>query len=252
MGATGRGLARAVTWPLVPVCLLLIAVVDSARPGSSDALVTGSDLPYLTAMLATWGVGVVLTARAPTPPAGWAFIGLSSTMAASGLFDAYADLAVFRRTDVPLPGLAATLSDSSWVWWFVFIALVLCLTPPTAPTGAALARLPVITVTAGLVYQVGALLRPAHLDPPYEDVVSPLALPGAWGDVASWIAAIAVFGVGRASWGLSCGWYWPGAAQRETRDGSCCGWWRVRSQSRRAWSRRSRSRWPVTPRSPAC
>ncbi len=196
MGATGRGLARAVTWPLVPVCLVLIAVVDSARPGSSDALVTGSDLPYLTAMLATWGVGVVLTARAPTPPAGWAFIGLSSTMAASGLFDAYADLAVFRRTDVPLPGLAATLSDSSWVWWFVFIALVLCLTPPTAPTGAALARLPVITVTAGLVYQVGALLRPAHLDPPYEDVVSPLALPGAWGDVASWIAAIAVFGVG--------------------------------------------------------
>ena len=136
MGAGGRGLARVLTWPLAPACLLLMPVIDNAGPGPSDALVTGSDLPYLTAMIATWAVGVVLTARRTTPPAGWAFLGLGSVMAASGLFDAYADLAVFRRTDLPLPGLAATLSDSSWVWWFVFIALVLSLTPPAAPTGA--------------------------------------------------------------------------------------------------------------------
>ena len=196
MGATGRVLARALTWPLAPVCLVLMGVVESARPGPADALVTGADVPYLTAIVATWTVGIVLTARAPVPAAGWAFLGLATALAASGLFDDYADLAVSQRTDVPLPELAATLSDSSWVWWLVFMALVLCFTPPTLPPGALLSRLPLITMTTGVAYQVGALLRPIHLDPPYEDVVSPWALPGALGDLAAVIAAVAVFGVG--------------------------------------------------------
>jgi signal transduction histidine kinase len=196
MGATGRLLARAATWPLAPACLVLMPVLDSAGHGPSDALVTGSDLPYLTAMVAAWTVGVVLTGRRSAPPAGWAFLGLGTTMAASGLFDAYADLAVFRSTDLPLAGVAATLSDSTWAWWFVFIALVLCLTPPTTPASRLLARLPIVTVIAGVGYQVAALLRPIHLDAPYQDVVSPWALPGVLGDMASVIAAVAVCGVG--------------------------------------------------------
>jgi signal transduction histidine kinase len=196
MGGTGRVLARALTWPLVPACLVLTWAVDSARPGPGDALVTGADLPYLTAVVATWSVGIVLTARAPAPAAGWAFLGLATSLTASGLFDDYADLAVNRRPDVPFPGLAATLSDSSWVWWLVFIALVLCFTPPTLPSGALLRRLPLITVLMGLAYQIGALLRPIHLDPPYEDVVSPWALPGALGTLMSVLAFVAVFGVG--------------------------------------------------------
>jgi signal transduction histidine kinase len=196
MGAGGRVLARVLTWPLAPACLLLMPVIDNAAPGPSDALVTGSDLPYLTAMIAAWAVGVVLTARRPTPPAGWAFLGLGTVMAASGLFDAYANLAVFRRTDLPLPGLAATLSDSSWVWWFVFITLVLALTPPAATRGRLIARLPATAVVAGVIYQVAALLRPVHLDAPYQDVVSPWALPGVLGDVASVVAFVAVCAVG--------------------------------------------------------
>jgi len=196
MAATGRLLARALTWPLAPVGVVLMGVVDSARPGPAGALVTGADVPYLTAIVATWTVGIVLTARVPAPAAGWAFLGLATAMAASGLFDNYADLAVSERTDVPFPELAATLSDSSWVWWLVFMALVLCFTPPTLPSGALLSRLPLITMTTGVAYQTGALLRPVHLDPPYEDVVSPWALPGALGDLAALIAAVAVFGVG--------------------------------------------------------
>jgi len=196
MGATGRVLARALTWPLVPVCLVLSAVVINARPGPDGALVTGADLPYLTAVVATWAVGSLLTARAPVPAAGWAFLGLATALTVSGLLDDYADLAVFRRTDVPFRELAATLSDSSWVWWLVFMALVLCFTPPALQPGPLLSRLPLITVMTGLVYQTCALLRPVPLDPPYQDVVSPWALPGVLGDLASLVAFVAVFGVG--------------------------------------------------------
>jgi signal transduction histidine kinase len=196
MGATGRVLARAVTWPLTPACLVLMGVAQGARPGPSDALVSWSDLPYLTALVAAWTVGVVLTLRTPAPRAGWAFLGLGTAMAASGLFDTYADLALSRRTDFPFAGLAATFADSSWAWWFVFIALVLCLTPPRTATWPPLARLPRVTVAVGLAYQVGALLRPIHLDPPYQHVVSPWALSGVPGHVVSAIAVVAVFGVG--------------------------------------------------------
>ena len=102
----------------------------------------------------------------------------------------------------------------------MFVALVLCLTPPAAPTGAALARLPVLAVSAGSVYQVGALLRPDPLDPPYEDVVRPLALSGALGGHR--VAGGRHRGRSAsacASWDLSCDWSWPGVAQRETRGG---------------------------------
>ncbi len=170
-------------------------------------------------MVATWAVGVVLTGRRPTPPAGWAFLGLGSSMAASGLFDAYANVAVFRRTDLPLPGVAATLSDSSWAWWFVFIALVLLLTPPATAGGRLIARLPTTTVVAGVVYQVTALVRPVHLDAPYQDVVSPWALPGALGDVASAVAFVAVCGVGLCVVGsvvaLVLAWRRAGAGVRQ-------------------------------------
>ena len=79
--------------------------------------------------------------------------------------------------DRPLPGteLFAVLSDSSFVWWFVFLALVLQLTPPGRAGGsprwlaAALSRSP-----PDAAFQVAALLRSRHLDPPLEDFVSPL------------------------------------------------------------------------------
>jgi signal transduction histidine kinase len=196
MGAGGRVLARVLTWPVAPACLLAIPLVGSADPGPSHVLVTGSDLPYLTAMVATWTVGVVLTGRRPAPTAGWAFLALGSAMAASGLIDEYADLAVFRRPGLPLPGVAATLSDSSWVWWFVLVALVLVLTPPASVRGRHIARLPTATLVAGATYQVAALLRPVHLDAPYHAVVSPWALPGRLGDVASAVAFVSVSAVG--------------------------------------------------------
>ena len=115
-----------------------------------------------------------------------------------------------------------------------------------------MARLPATTVVAGVVYQVAALLRPVHLDPPYQDVVSPWALPGALGDVASVVAVVAVCGVGLCVVGsvvrLVLAW------RRATGDARQQLLWLVAGALAvgRAWSRRSPSRSRVTPRSPAC
>ena len=196
MGPTARVVARALTWPIAPACVALIAAAEVAEPGSAGRLVTADDLPYLAALLATWIVGLVLTSRVPQQPAGWAFLGLGSALAASGVFNAYTELAVVGRDDLPAAELVATLNDTAWVWWFVFVALVIALTPPVRPTGRWLGRLPALTVLAGIVYQISALLRPTSLDPPYQDIVSPFALSGAAGDIASLVAAISVACVG--------------------------------------------------------
>jgi len=189
MGPTARVLARALTWSLTPVLLAAAFVVWLEMPDAADPLVAPGDVPFFVATLSCWLVGVVLTGRAFEQPAGWAFLGLGTALAWSGLTDAYADLALTWRPDAPAGLLAATLSDTSFVWWFVFLALVLQFTPPARSNSPFQRRLPTLTVAAGLVFQVTALLRSTHLDPPHEDLVSPWAFEPLSGLMATAAAA---------------------------------------------------------------
>ncbi|HEX4698888.1 MAG TPA: histidine kinase [Actinomycetes bacterium] len=152
-------------------------------------------MPYVVATIACWLVGVVLTGRAFEQPAGWAFLGLGTSLAWSGLTDVYAELALVWRPDLPAGPLVATLSDTSFVWWFVFLALVLQLTPPARASSRLQRSLPRVTVAAGLVYQVTALLRSTHLDSPHEDLISPWAVDHLSGLVSA-VASMAVILVG--------------------------------------------------------
>ena len=88
----------------------------------------------------------MLTGRAFAQPAGWAFLGLGTALAWSGFVDVYAELALTWRPDAPAGPLAATLGDTSFVWWFVFLALVLQFTPPGPVVVAAARWLPRSTV----------------------------------------------------------------------------------------------------------
>ncbi len=132
-------------------------------------------MPFVVATLTCWLVGMLLTGKAHQQLAGWAFLGLGVAMAWSGFTDAYSGLAHSERSAAPAGALAATLSDTSFVWWFVFLALVLWFTPPLRTTSRR-RSLPRWTVFAGAVYQVTALLRSSPLDPPYADTVSPWAV----------------------------------------------------------------------------
>ena len=142
-------------------------------------------------MVACWLVGVVVTGRAPEQRAGWAFLGLGTAMAWSAFCDDYSELGRVGDRDVPAWRLFATLGDTSFVWWFVFLALVLLYTPPGPRQGMA-RWLPTVTVVSGVVFQVMALLRSTPLDRPREELSSPLAVPAISG-AAELLGAVAIY-----------------------------------------------------------
>jgi signal transduction histidine kinase len=145
----------------------------------------------IAARVACWLVGVVVSGRAPDQPAGWAFLGLGTAVAWSAFCDDYSELGRLGQRDVPAWRLFATLGDTSWVWWFVFLALVVLYTPPGPRRGVA-RWLPTVTVVAGVVFQVMALLRSTPLDPPREELSSPLAVP-AISAAAETLGAVALY-----------------------------------------------------------
>ncbi|WP_133977175.1 sensor histidine kinase [Kribbella voronezhensis] len=182
-------LARVVTWPLGPALFVGMGVVQSRLDGAVP--MAPSDVLYLVAMLVCWVVGVVLTWRVVDQPAGWAFLGLGTALAWSGFAELYAGLALSSHQASHGP-LMATFSDSSFVWWFLFLALGLQFTPAVRPSSRIL---PILTVVSGTVFQVAALLRSTQLERPYADLVSPWAIKGFAGPI-SVLAAVAVIVLG--------------------------------------------------------
>jgi signal transduction histidine kinase len=183
-----RDLARALTWPLAPVLLVGGLVVNPSGPAVSAA-----DVPSLVALGTCWIVGVVVTWRLPDQPAGWAFLGLGTAVAWSAFCDEY--VASRRGVGSTTYQLLATLSDSSFVWWFVFLALAVQLTPPRETRPAVTRLLTLVTVLTGAVFQPMALLRSTKLDPPLEDISSPLSIESLAGGTRV-VAAVAIYGLG--------------------------------------------------------
>ncbi|HET6938973.1 MAG TPA: histidine kinase [Nocardioides sp.] len=196
MGPSRRTLIRALTWPLTPVLLAASVALDLVT-GTSPSL-PASYVPVLLAGITCWLVGVVVTGRSFSQGAGWAFLGLSTAMAWSAVTDEYVAPVTDRAAGAdPLPGtdVFAVLSDSSFVWWFVCLALVLQLTPPGPREGRLAVWLPRVTVACGVVFQVMALLRSRHLDPPLEDFVSPFAVQRLAGPIGT-LATISIYLLG--------------------------------------------------------
>jgi signal transduction histidine kinase len=186
-------LARAAAWPLAPA-LLVAALVMGAVDDEASSPIDVTFLPVVVAMAACWLLGVVVTGRSFEQRAGWAFLGLGAALTWTAAVDEYARLAVLAHRDLPAGGVAATLSDTSWIWWFVFLALVVQYTVPAVP-GRLTRVLPRVTLLAGAAYEVLALLRTEPLgDPAYKGMVSPWAIQTLAGPIKS-LAAAAAFAV---------------------------------------------------------
>jgi signal transduction histidine kinase len=195
MGRSGQRVLRAVTWPLAPALLAGCFTVSAARSRAGGPLLGLGDVPFVIAPVACWLVGVVLTWRVFRQGAGWAFLGLGTALAWSSVSDVSADYLTRWRAGAEPPRLLLALSDSSFVWWFVFLGLVIQLTPPTGLPVRLPRRLPQITLAAGVAFQVAALLRSTPLDKPYESFVSPWAVESLAGPIAG-IAFVAIMGLG--------------------------------------------------------
>ncbi|WP_051426307.1 sensor histidine kinase [Jiangella gansuensis] len=174
MARVTRFVVRALSWSLCPG--LAGYALPTAGFGAGDA-------PFAAAMLGCWFVGVVLTWRAFRQPAGWAFLGLGTAMA----WSVFAEELALRQGDL----LVAALADSSWVWWFVLVALALQATPSRALRPRRLLRL---TLVLGVLLQVLVLVRSSPLEGPFRGRHSPWALPSPYGDLATYLS----YGVGLA------------------------------------------------------
>lgn len=179
---------------MVPLLFGVAVVVEIARSGRTGPDVSAADLPLVAALLACWLVGIAVTWRAPEQSAGWAFLGLGTAVAWSAVCDIVADPDRVTVNGSTWYQLIATLGDSSFVWWFVFLALAVQLTPPAETRPAVTGHLTRATVLTGAVFQLMALLRTGNLDPPLEDVSSPLAVP-ATSAVTRVLAAVAIYGL---------------------------------------------------------
>ncbi len=168
-----RTAARAVAWPIAPALSI----------GSFSAPMDPSDVPYVVAILACWAVGVFLTWHAFHQAAGWAFVGLGTSIAWSGFSS------VVNGGD-----LLAVLGDSSFVWWFLFLALGLQFTPTARPRSRLARALPAVTIFSALTFQLGALLRSTPIEAA-DGLVSPWAVASLAEPIAT-ISAAAIFLLG--------------------------------------------------------
>ena len=173
-------LAAAVVLGVQLLCALGCGVSDRllVQAGHSALTVytTGSWV-MVAGVVSSSVVGAAVVRDQPRHPVGWLFLALSSAILLSPVFAAwYAWGAVARPGSLPVPGLAASLDNSSWIPWFVLVALILGLTPTgtwLSPRWRVLGR---TIVVAGSLAFVLALLR-EDLDPPYDEVANPIAVP---------------------------------------------------------------------------
>jgi signal transduction histidine kinase len=158
----GRAAARTAAWPVAPALMI----------GSYSAPLGPDAVPYVVSILTCWLVGVFLTWHAFHQGAGWAFLGLGTSIAWSG-FAENAHGAVL-----------VVLADSSFVWWFFFLALGLQFTPTARPRSRLTRVLPAVTIVSALTFQLGALLRSTPLEGT-DGFVSPWAVESLAGPIAA-------------------------------------------------------------------
>jgi signal transduction histidine kinase len=169
----------AVLWLVVPACVLFVYVVNNRLVDVGHAEL-GQDfaaggIAIVMAMVASASVGALLVAQQPRHPVGWLLLILGVVMAVGTAGTSYATWgAVVRPGSLPAADAVGVLADSSWIAWFVILALVLHLTPSGKPLSKRWEAVAWLTGASGLVWWSSVFTRPLH--PPLDAVANPLAV----------------------------------------------------------------------------
>lgn len=200
MAAAAFHVGRVSSWLITPLFIAGMVLFEQriAATGRDDLLALKSVgiLPFMVANLSCWAVGVMLTWRAPGHVVGWLFLGLASSISIGGFLDVYANDSLRAEPHMFAGGaFAAVGGDTIFVWWFLFLALILQLTPTGKPLTPRWARLTWITVMSSVAFLVAALFRSAPLEGENAGLVSPWAIARFSGFLAfAGLVAILVLG----------------------------------------------------------
>jgi signal transduction histidine kinase len=138
-------------------------------------------------------VGFGIARSQPGHPVGWLFLAMSATIISSAAFESWISWGhTARPGSLPGIGVAAVIDNSTWIAWFVLVALILLLTPTgtfLTPRWRWLGR---AVAGSGAVAFLLSLLLDRRLDPPYEEIPNPWAVP-ALEPVVDWVESGLVF-----------------------------------------------------------
>ncbi|MEO6205624.1 MAG: hypothetical protein ABIO67_09615, partial [Mycobacteriales bacterium] len=176
MGARAVALATSL---LVMLSIATMYVMDArlTRVGRPDLhQLTGAGPLFLTAMVASAGVGGALLIAQPRHPVGWCFAGLGSTIALAGVAQSYGVYGVLARPGTLVGAqAAATLASSLYIFWLVFLALACSLTPTGRHLSARWRRASWVMVAAAFLWFLSIVVSPGQLQDPFQRV------DNAWG-----------------------------------------------------------------------
>jgi hypothetical protein len=193
--------SSALVWGLLALAVPGLAVVVwfdhlLRQAGRLDLSPLGSDdYSYVLTVVSAVAVGALLALRRPRHPVGWLLLALGLSVLAAGVTTGYAGYGLLVRGE-PLwaADYAAWWDDAGFVVWPALLGFILLLTPTgslPSPRWRWWAR---VAATAPVVWLVAAALQPRPLNPPWQAVTSPLAVPALAGlaGYASWLGLLVV------------------------------------------------------------
>jgi hypothetical protein len=163
------GLAWAL-WALAMLGLAVVAWLDSLlrQAGRPDlaALVPGSIVGPLLAVLSAATVGAVLASRRPRHPVGWLLLGFALALTASGVISSYVTYGLVARPGaLPAAATVARYYPATGAAALALLSLVLLLTPTGSLPSARWRRWAVITTTTPVALVLVVAVVPGRLDP---------------------------------------------------------------------------------------
>jgi signal transduction histidine kinase len=165
-------------WLVIPVSLAAVLVfnrllTDAGRPDLAAPF--GDAIVLVLAMVSASTVGAGLALRRPRHPVGWLFLALGIAIALpTGGYAGYG--AIARPGSLPAADMVGVVGDSSFLLWFVVLALIMHLTPDGRPLSRLWSVLMWATVASAAIALLTVLVTDFPLDPPLESIRNPLAI----------------------------------------------------------------------------
>jgi hypothetical protein len=188
-------------WGLVALTVLGLAVVAwfdhlLRQAGRPDLSALGSDdYGYVLLVVSAVAVGALLAIRRPRHPVGWLLLILGLSVLEAGVSTGYEGYGLLVRAE-PLwaTDYAAWSSDAGFLVWPALLGFLMLLTPTGTLPSRRWRWWARVAAAAPVVWLVGAALQTRPLDPPFQAVTSPLAVPALDGPAqyASWLALLVV------------------------------------------------------------